>query len=191
MRCRGCRRRRGNSPDVLGPRGGPTTASRFECSPTSRIAWRIIARRSSPSVSRLHEAARRGFRRRAPARVPQSAGRDCFPPSSTAIGFPYVLAPNGTAPRIERLRGERAFDAAVGRRIIDRADRVLAVSDTEQRDLAALGVAATSSQLFPIRSISTSCDAVERRTIRTRRFHGLSPSFSSSASSPRESEWTC
>jgi glycosyltransferase involved in cell wall biosynthesis len=54
---------------------------------------------------------------------------------------PYVLAPNGTAPRIERRRAAKwAFDAAVGWRILRGAARILAVSDAERVQLRALGV---------------------------------------------------
>jgi glycosyltransferase involved in cell wall biosynthesis len=65
-------------------------------------------------------------------------------------GVPYVLAPNGTAPRIERFAGlKRVFDAAFGQRILDSASRVLAVSSSEQRQLTAIGVAADSISLIP------------------------------------------
>ena len=56
-------------------------------------------------------------------------------------GVPYVLAPNGTAARIERRQFAKwVFDAAVGRRILNGAARVLAVSDAEHRQLTGLGV---------------------------------------------------
>jgi glycosyltransferase involved in cell wall biosynthesis len=57
-------------------------------------------------------------------------------------GVPYVLAPNGTAPwRLGRLRlAKRLFDATLGRSTIPGAAGVLAVSDAEARQLAALGV---------------------------------------------------
>lgn len=56
-------------------------------------------------------------------------------------GVPYVLAPNGTAPRIERRQFAKwIFDAAMGRRILNGAARVLAVSDAERRQLTRLGV---------------------------------------------------
>jgi glycosyltransferase involved in cell wall biosynthesis len=65
-------------------------------------------------------------------------------------GVPYILAPNGTAPIIERRRlAKRAFDAAAGRRVLDRAARVLAVSEAERRQLGALGVPAASIALVP------------------------------------------
>ena len=63
---------------------------------------------------------------------------------------PYVVAPNGTAPVIERRQlAKRGFDALAGRRILGRASRVLAVSNTERRQLCALGVAADSIALVP------------------------------------------
>jgi glycosyltransferase involved in cell wall biosynthesis len=56
-------------------------------------------------------------------------------------GVPYVLAPNGTAPRIERRQFAKwIFDAAMGRQILNGAARVLAVSDAEHRQLTRLGV---------------------------------------------------
>jgi len=54
---------------------------------------------------------------------------------------PYVLAPNGTAPRLERRRlAKWIFDTTVGREVIPRASRVLAVSEAERRQLLDLGV---------------------------------------------------
>jgi glycosyltransferase involved in cell wall biosynthesis len=56
-------------------------------------------------------------------------------------GVPYVLAPNGTAPRIERRRfAKRVFDVAIGTRIVQGASRVIAVSDAERVQLRAIGV---------------------------------------------------
>jgi glycosyltransferase involved in cell wall biosynthesis len=56
-------------------------------------------------------------------------------------GVPYLLAPNGTAPRIERrLLAKRVFDVLMGQRILNRATRVLAVSNAERLQLRALGV---------------------------------------------------
>jgi glycosyltransferase involved in cell wall biosynthesis len=56
-------------------------------------------------------------------------------------GVPYVLAPNGTAARIERRQFAKwIFDAVLGRRILNGAARVLAVSDAERRQLTRLGV---------------------------------------------------
>src|SRR6185295_2558967 len=63
---------------------------------------------------------------------------------------PYVLAPNGTAPLIERrLLAKRAFDAAIGQRMMRDASRVLAVSAAEQQQLSALGVHASAIRLVP------------------------------------------
>jgi glycosyltransferase involved in cell wall biosynthesis len=65
-------------------------------------------------------------------------------------GVPYVLAPNGTAPRIERRRfAKRIFDAAMGHRIMHGASRVLAVSDVERRQLTGLGVNPSVIRLIP------------------------------------------
>ena len=65
-------------------------------------------------------------------------------------GVPYVLAPNGTAPRIERrLLTKQAFDVLAGRRILAGAARVLAVSDAERRQLATLGVAGRALRVIP------------------------------------------
>jgi glycosyltransferase involved in cell wall biosynthesis len=56
-------------------------------------------------------------------------------------GVPYVLAPNGTAPSIERFGAAKAvFDAVAGRAVIDRASRLVAVSEAERRQLVDLGV---------------------------------------------------
>jgi glycosyltransferase involved in cell wall biosynthesis len=58
-------------------------------------------------------------------------------------GVPYVLAPNGTAPRIERRQmAKRLFDAIEGGRTLRGAARVLAVSEAERRQLSTLGVEA-------------------------------------------------
>ena len=65
-------------------------------------------------------------------------------------GVPYVLAPNGTAPRIERRRlAKLLFDVVAGRRILRRAARVIAVSEAERRQLAQAGVPAAAVRLIP------------------------------------------
>jgi glycosyltransferase involved in cell wall biosynthesis len=57
-------------------------------------------------------------------------------------GVPYLVQPNGTAPRIERRRAAKwLFDHTVGRGVLPGASRVIAVSAAEERDLLALGVA--------------------------------------------------
>jgi len=64
--------------------------------------------------------------------------------------IPYVLAPNGTAPRIERrLLLKRGFDALYGRRVVAGAARVLAVSRSEQQQLERLGVDPEAIRLIP------------------------------------------
>lgn len=56
-------------------------------------------------------------------------------------GVPYVLAPNGTALRIERRRfAKRLYDAAVGEQIIRGASRVIAVSEAERSQFATIGI---------------------------------------------------
>ena len=56
-------------------------------------------------------------------------------------GVPYVLAPNGTAPVIERRHlAKHAFDWFAGNRILRQAAAVIAVSEAERRQLQALGV---------------------------------------------------
>jgi glycosyltransferase involved in cell wall biosynthesis len=63
---------------------------------------------------------------------------------------PFVIAPNGTAPRIERrLLAKRAYDAVVGRRGLRDAARVIAVSEAERRQLFATGVPEGSIALVP------------------------------------------
>jgi glycosyltransferase involved in cell wall biosynthesis len=63
---------------------------------------------------------------------------------------PYVLAPNGTALRIERRRiAKRLFDLALGTRIVEEAARVLAVSEAERSQLRSIGVPATAIRLVP------------------------------------------
>ncbi len=65
-------------------------------------------------------------------------------------GVPYVLAPNGTAPIMERRElAKRAFDAVAGRWMLRRAARVLAVSEAERGQLLALGVPVDRIALVP------------------------------------------
>jgi glycosyltransferase involved in cell wall biosynthesis len=65
-------------------------------------------------------------------------------------GVPYVLSPNGTAPRYERrLPAKRLWDAAWGTRDLHGAARVLAVSAAEQVQLTALGVPADRIAALP------------------------------------------
>jgi glycosyltransferase involved in cell wall biosynthesis len=63
-------------------------------------------------------------------------------------GVPYVLQPNGTAPIIERRHAaKRVFDVIAGRRTVRNASRLIAVSATEHRQLAELGVPQESVRL--------------------------------------------
>jgi len=61
--------------------------------------------------------------------------------SLRTAGVPYVLAPNGTAPRIERRRlAKQLFDLAGGNDVPRHAHRVLAVTEAERQQLHAIGV---------------------------------------------------
>jgi glycosyltransferase involved in cell wall biosynthesis len=63
---------------------------------------------------------------------------------------PYVLAPNGTAPILERrLAAKRLFDVIAGRDVLTRASRVIAVSHAEHRQLCDLGVSTAALRLIP------------------------------------------
>ena len=60
------------------------------------------------------------------------------------------MAPNGTAPRLERrFLAKRVFDVIAGNRILRRARRVLAVSGAEERQLETLGVAKSRVRRVP------------------------------------------
>jgi glycosyltransferase involved in cell wall biosynthesis len=88
-------------------------------------------------------------------------------------GVPYVLAPNGTAPIIERRRAaKRAFDAIAGDQVVARASKVLAVSNAERRQLCSLGIGESSIRLIP-----NPIDGPEPAAVRSRgafrRKHGL------------------
>jgi glycosyltransferase involved in cell wall biosynthesis len=57
------------------------------------------------------------------------------------VGIPYVIAPHGTAPRIERRRAlKRLYDLTVGRRDLGGAAAYQAVSEAERRQLIGLGL---------------------------------------------------
>jgi glycosyltransferase involved in cell wall biosynthesis len=68
----------------------------------------------------------------------------------TQSGVPYVLAPNGTAPLVERRQAaKRVFDRLFGHRVLNRARRLVAVSEAERRQLASLGVSDDRIHLIP------------------------------------------
>jgi glycosyltransferase involved in cell wall biosynthesis len=65
-------------------------------------------------------------------------------------GIPYVLAPNGTAPIIERRKlAKRGFDLLLGSSVLKHASRVLAVSEVERQQLGELGVNPDAVRLVP------------------------------------------
>jgi glycosyltransferase involved in cell wall biosynthesis len=65
-------------------------------------------------------------------------------------GVPYVLTPNGTAPRIERRRlAKLAFDLLGGDRVFRDATRLLAVTQIEAQQLHNLGADHTTIRIVP------------------------------------------
>ena len=65
-------------------------------------------------------------------------------------GVPYLLAPNGTAPNIERRRiSKYVFDLVAGRDVLAGAACVLAVTEAERRQLASLDVPAERIRVVP------------------------------------------
>jgi glycosyltransferase involved in cell wall biosynthesis len=65
-------------------------------------------------------------------------------------GVPYVVSPNGTALPIERrVAAKRLFALTLGRQMIEKAARVVAVSKTEADQLAALGIAPRTIARIP------------------------------------------
>src|SRR4029453_17957336 len=68
----------------------------------------------------------------------------------TAAGVPYVLSPNGTAPRLERRRAAKwMYDLTVGRGDLQRAAAVLAVSESERTQLEGFGVPSARIRVVP------------------------------------------
>jgi len=65
-------------------------------------------------------------------------------------GVPYVLAPNGTAPLIERRQAAKwIFDRTLGHQVMPGAARVLAVTEVERRQLRSLGVDDARLRVLP------------------------------------------
>ena len=65
-------------------------------------------------------------------------------------GVPFVLAPNGTAPRIERRQTAKwVFDQIAGHRVMRQAACVLAVTDAERRQLLDVGVPERVIRVIP------------------------------------------
>lgn len=90
----------------------------------------------------------------------------------TGARVPYVLAPNGTAPRLERrFLIKRAYDAVLGDRVQRAASRMIAVADAECQQLKALGVPDDRIRLIPNPvDLSEVADPVERGWFRRRNF---------------------
>lgn len=106
---------------------------------SNRLAydWQLFLPRGLASYLRAHAAQFDVAHLHACRNVPGSvAAREL-----RRAGIPYVLAPNGTAPRIERRRLAKAvFDATLGRQVVSGAAALVAVSDAETRQLRSLGV---------------------------------------------------
>jgi glycosyltransferase involved in cell wall biosynthesis len=65
-------------------------------------------------------------------------------------GVPYVLAPNGTAPRIERRHVAKwIYDHSIGREDLSGAAVVLAVTEAERRQLESFGVSPNRIRVVP------------------------------------------
>ncbi len=70
--------------------------------------------------------------------------------ASRRADLPWVLQPNGTAPRIEQRQSLKwLFDKTLGRRVLGAAHRVIAVSDTERVQLEMMGVAPGRIRVIP------------------------------------------
>ena len=86
---------------------------------------------------------------------------------------PYVLEPNGTLVNIERLRAAKgAFDVLMGRRVLDEAARLIAVTVSERRKFVENGVAADRIDVIP-NPIALQEFAAPARFGGFRRRHGL------------------
>src|SRR5688572_19337695 len=92
------------------------------------------------------------------------------------FGVPYVLAPNGTAPVIERRHlAKHAFDGLAGNRMLRNAAAVVAVSEAERRQLLSLAVPGDRIHVVPNPvELSEFSPALERGWFRQRAGLGLS-----------------
>ncbi len=78
--------------------------------------------------------------------LPGVVAARCLP----GAGVPYLLAPNGTAPLIERRHTAKwIFDRTLGLRVMPGAARLLAVTEVERRQLCSLGVEPGRVRVLP------------------------------------------
>jgi glycosyltransferase involved in cell wall biosynthesis len=82
--------------------------------------------------------------------------------------IPYVVMPNGTAPRIERRQTAKyLFDISIGRHVLNRAAKLLAVSEAERAQLHAMRVSDKRIAVIPNPSDLAEFEApIERGTFR-------------------------
>lgn len=65
-------------------------------------------------------------------------------------GRPYIVQPNGTAPRIERRRfAKLIFDTVLGRRVLRDAAALVAVTEVERSQLIAMGAEPATVSVIP------------------------------------------
>jgi glycosyltransferase involved in cell wall biosynthesis len=94
----------------------------------------------------------------------------------TAAGVPYVLSPNGTAPRLERRRAAKwMYDLTVGRGDLQRAAAVLAVSESERTQLERFGVPSARIRVVPNPVNLDEHDVARSNDFRTRHNLGDDP----------------
>jgi glycosyltransferase involved in cell wall biosynthesis len=87
----------------------------------------------------------------------------------TAAGVPYVLAPNGTASRLERRRAAKwMYDLTIGRSDLQRAAAILAVSESERTQLECFGVPSARIRVVPNPVNLDEHDVARSNSFRTR-----------------------
>ena len=146
--------------------GATRAACRCTCSRTSRTASPTGTRDSCRSGCGATPLRTRRLRRRAPPRLPQPAGRGGRPAHSPGPACP--TSSRRTAPRRASsgtASAKRVFDAVLGRAVIDRASRLLAVSEAERRATAITSASRPGA-------FASSAIPVDRRGIRDARRRG-------------------
>ena len=97
--------------------------------------------------------------------VPGAVAARCL----TEANVPYVLAPNGTAPLIERRQTAKwIFDRTLGRQVMPAAACLLAVTEVERRQLCSLGVEPGRVRVLPNPVDLREFEGIERGRFRRR-----------------------